>query len=662
MTGDGKQAYVVSAYLSPADLMAFTTYRHDQCVALWKVEDATITLIRYWEVERLSGRKHHEMPLYDVGRSPDELIDWLLGREGVSRDEVTDIWGTPGLRGTTQMPEFDCHGLPIHSLAHLFSGICLDSARLRDSAIVALAMDAGPDYTLETKVLGDNWYAGALVRQGEITLVPVESPGLLWEAAERHFGQESGTLMALAHASPLAINCDPGVLACERYWGGHPLMEKCYALVGALIERARDEISSGYSCPECEFTRDDLVASAVTKIIQAESIAIARRNLDMLLDQGGIRPEDAYLSLSGGFALNCPTNSCLLSMYGFRGLLAPPCANDSGQALGLGMLGFYARGDLRTRELVTRLPYVGESRLHASAAVTRWKHWIVDVQDFDEGVFVKDLQRQPVAWVDGAAEVGPRALGHRSILGDPTRSETKRILNRIKQRQWWRPVAPIVLEDQVGEWFVGGRPSPFMLETFPVAPERQPLVPAILHLDGTARIQTLSASDEPFLLRALVAFHAATGIPAICNTSLNDRGEPIVNDAGEALNFCVRKGIEIAYIGRRRFQLDVARAPAPDGPEPRPLAEFYAGQARRPPQVFGPAAEPELLFLLYFRPELHRFVGAPGGGARLRSIARLVREADPSFPGQVERFTSYWQDFLDGRIANGGWAAMEGPS
>jgi hypothetical protein len=628
--------------------MGLTTYRHDQSVALWKTEDDVITLTRYWEIERLSGLKHHEMPLYDAGRSPDELLDRLLAREGVSRDKVTEIWGTPGLRGATPLPEFDSHGLPIHSLSHLFSGLCLDTARLWDSTIVALAIDGGPDFALESDVLGDNWYAGALARQGEVTLIPVESPGMLWQAAERLFRQEPGTLMALAQASPVAIDCDLGALMSERYWGGSQLIGTCNELVSALIDRARYEIKSGYGYAECEFTHDDLVASAVMKIIQAASIAIVKRNVDMLLDQGGIRPDEAYLSLSGGYALNCPTNSRLLSAYGFRGLLTPPCPNDSGQALGLGMLGFYARGDLRTRDLVTRLPYAGESRLHVEDAVTRWKDWIIDVQDFDESVFVKDVQRQPVAWVDGTAEVGPRALGHRSIFGDPTRSETKQIMNRIKQRQWWRPVAPIVIQDQVGEWFVDGRPSPFMLETFLVAPEYQPLVPAILHLDGTARIQTVSAADEPFLARALSAFHTATGVPLLCNTSLNDRGEPIANDAGDALNFCVRKGIEIAYIGRRRFHLDVARVSAPDGPEQRPLAGLYADQDPRPPLVFGPdALEPEVLFLLSFWPALHRFVATPGGGKRLGSIARRACKADPTFQEQADRFHRLLARVLD---------------
>ncbi|GLL02136.1 hypothetical protein GCM10017581_038780 [Dactylosporangium matsuzakiense] len=639
--------------MSPPDLMAFTTHRHDQSVALWRVDDDIITLSRYWEIERLSGYKHHEMPLYGPGHTPDALLDRLLAREGVSRAQVTDVWGTPGLRGSTPLPKFEAHGLPVHSLGHLFSGLCLDTAILRGSTIVALAMDGGPDFTLEPEVLGDRWYAGALLCEGELELVPVESPGLLWQAAQRHFGQEPGTLMALAHASPITVDCDLDAVLSEQYWGGFPLMQRCFEIVGGLIERARDAIVSGYGHQGQHFTREDLIGSAVMKIVEAASIAIARRNVDMLLKRGGIRPADAYLALSGGFALNCPTNSRLIDAYGFRGLLAPPCVNDSGQALGLGLLGFFARGDLRTRDLSTSLPYAGENRLRVHAAGTRWNDWIVDVRDFDEDLFVQDLQRQPVAWVDGAAEVGPRALGHRSLLGDPTRMATKHFLNRVKQRQWWRPVAPIVLEDHVAEWFTDGRRSPYMLETFRLAPEHALRVPAILHLDGTARIQTLSEADEPFLTRLLTAYHRASGVPIICNTSLNDRGEPIVNDADDTLNFCVRKGIEVAYIGRRRFQLDVTRANAPAEPQQRPFADMYAGLDRRPPPLFGPGADPELLFLLYIWPSLHSFIGTPGGAARLRSIVRLVTARDPTFRARAEQFTSYWQDLIEGRIAHG---------
>ncbi|SDX39426.1 Predicted carbamoyl transferase, NodU family [Saccharopolyspora shandongensis] len=654
MTNGTMGGYVVSTYLSPPGLLAFSAHRHDQNVALWRVDDTRITLVRYWEVERLSGLKHHELPLYDRPEACGRLIDELIGREGLTRADLTEIWGTPGLEITTALPEFDCKGLPVHNLAHVFSGLFMDARAFRSAPIIALAMDGGPDFALEDDVAGDTWYAGAVAHEGNVELTPVESPGLLWHASQRLFGMEPGTLMALAGASPAFVDYDLDVLLGERYWGGHSLMDKCMGLVGDIIEAATAAIRSGIESAEHPFTRDDLIASAVMKIVQAASIAIAKRNVDMLLERSGVDPTEAFLSLSGGFALNCPTNSRLVSAYGFRGLLAPPCANDSGQALGIGLLGFFARGDLSDREVDVRLPYAGEDRLRTSAAKQRWDSRILGVQDFDEEVFVADIQRHPVAWVDGAAEIGPRALGHRSLLGDPRRMETKRVLNRVKQRQWWRPVAPIVLEDHVADWFVDGRPSPFMLETFLIAPEYQTLVPAIAHIDGSARIQTLSAADEPFLAGALQAFHRESGVPIICNTSLNDRGEPIVNEAGEAVNFCVRKGIAVAYIERRRYLLDVSQPDLlPDEPQQRPLAQLYADQEKHPAVLFGPDAAPEVLYLLYFWPSLRRLAGKPNGEAKLKAAAQLIAKKDGQFWTRVDGFASYWQSLLEGKITHG---------
>lgn len=648
-------AFIVSTYLSPPGPKAFTARRHDQNVALWTVTPTRITLVRYWELERLSGYKHHELPLYDPAAAPGSLIEELVAQEGLSAADIAEVWGTPGLDRGRVLPPFDRQGLPVHSLAHLFSGLCLDNAVFQRDTIVALAMDGGPDHTLEDEPLGERWYAGAVSRRGQVELIAVESPGLLWQAAQRHLVLEPGTLMALAQASRATIECDTRQLLDESYLGGFAQMGRCYRLVGALIESVRTAVGDRTEVTvEGELSPADQVASAVAKVIQAVSVRIARRNVDRLLAMADVDASDAYLSLSGGYALNCPTNSRLMSRYGFRGLLAPPCANDSGQALGIGLLGFHALGMLRDRQVVTGLPYAGESRTKLSVALGRWDRRVIDVQRFDEEDFVKDLQRQPVAWVDGAAEVGPRALGHRSLLGDPRQPATKRFLNTVKERQWWRPVAPIVLEHSVTDWFVEGRPSPFMLETFQVAPEFQPLVPAILHLDGSARIQSLSVRDEPFLYRVVAAFHAATGVPMVCNTSLNGRGEPIVDDADQAIRFCVSRGIEVAYIDRQRVLLDVGRpADEEELAVHRPLASRYRDQDPRPATLFGPDVEPRVLFLLYFWPQLHRYAGSAEGRRRLASIARTVIERDPGFDARALDYLEHWRGLLSGKIAHG---------
>ena len=168
--------------------------------------------------------------------------------------------------------------------------------------------------------------------------------------------------------------------------------------------------------------------------------------------------------------------------------------------------------------------------------------------------FSTDIEKEPVIWFEGRAKVGPRALGHRSILADPRKIISRDLLNKYKQREWWRPVAPIILESQCAEWFVESKYSPFMLNNFTVHPEKKEKIPAVLHIDNTARVQTIGPESE-LLYQAVEQFYARTGTPIVCNTSLNDKGEPIVNTIDEALNFALRKNIHVDYINGVRFQL-----------------------------------------------------------------------------------------------------------
>jgi hypothetical protein len=643
-----EETYVVSTYLSPPG-RAFTTCRHDQGVALWLVKSASIELVRYWELERLSGYKHHAMPLYGPESSVWDLIATLVAHEGVTMDQVSEIWGTPGLELTSPLPPFDCNGFPVHSIAHLFSGLCMDTEKFRNSTIIALAMDGGPDLTLEHDIIGDNWYAGAVSHKGKITLIPVESPCVLWAGASRIGGLEPGTLMALAHASTFSIQYDIAPVLAKRYLGGVPLKGVGIEIVDAMFNAAREQIANAAGSLISPLSDTELAWSAVAKLIQAVSIHIVRRNIEAMLEGVDDDPASIYLSISGGYALNCPTNSRLLDLYKFRGLLTPPCANDSGQALGIGLLGFFAQGQLDAKDVVTALPFAGDDHVNLSAARSRWARHIVSVQDFDEETWIDDISRQPVAWVDGAAEVGPRALGHRSLLGDPRSMATKDLLNTVKGRQWWRPVAPIVLEEFVSEWFVGGRPSPFMLETFLVAPEYQPLVPAIMHLDGSARIQTISQADDSFLASALSAFRSATGIPIICNTSLNGKGEPIANNADDAIAFCVRNGIEVAYIDRQRVSLDLSMSTEHVKAPPRPLASLYRDQGGLPADIYGPDADAELLYMLHVWPSLHKLTQSEDKMNHLRQIVRAVAKRNPEFRYYSAEWLEYFKALIEGR-------------
>jgi carbamoyltransferase len=140
-----------------------------------------------------------------------------------------------------------------------------------------------------------------------------------------------------------------------------------------------------------------------------------------------------------------------------------------------------------------------------------------------------------IGWFQGRMEFGPRALGARSILASPIESTMKERLNEIKDREDFRPVAPAVLEEKAAEWFEGARESPFMLFTFPVLQDKLERIPAVQHVDTSARIQTVNAQQNPLFHQLLQAFEARTGVPILINTSFNSRGEPIVRTPQNAL-------------------------------------------------------------------------------------------------------------------------------
>jgi predicted NodU family carbamoyl transferase len=154
-----------------------------------------------------------------------------------------------------------------------------------------------------------------------------------------------------------------------------------------------------------------------------------------------------------------------------------------------------------------------------------------------------------IGWFQGRMEFGPRALGARSILASPIHAEMQARLNDIKDREDFRPVAPVVLEEEAGAWFVGADVSPFMLFVFDVRPEKAGLIPAVRHSDGTARIQTVNRAQHPLYYDLIKAFQARTAVPVLVNTSFNTRGEPIVCTPRDAVESFWTSPLDALVIG-----------------------------------------------------------------------------------------------------------------
>jgi carbamoyltransferase len=155
-----------------------------------------------------------------------------------------------------------------------------------------------------------------------------------------------------------------------------------------------------------------------------------------------------------------------------------------------------------------------------------------------------------VAWFQGRSEYGPRALGHRSLLAHPGYAKNLERMNNVKGREQFRPVAPMVTLERAGDVFDGGPvPSPYMLFVHRVRSEWLDRIPAVVHIDKTARIQTVSADDEPLVHRMLTRFEQRTGLPVVVNTSLNTAGRPMVDDPRDALECFGSAPVDLLAIG-----------------------------------------------------------------------------------------------------------------
>ena len=366
---------------------------------------------------------------------------------------------------------------------------------------------------------------------------------------------EEGTLMALANASNVEL-LESHVDSIKNELLTSDVGEKMDILeiLSQDINKGDEYFLSHIKNYDDRFSIEENKISAVMKEVQKLSKNIMCRQIEKIISKYKIKPEETYLAISGGFGLNCPTNSYLMNKYHFKGFIGCPCINDSGQSLGIALYMFYRNMDRVNFKL--KHAFYGD-KFDFDSTYLREQGYIEEISELDMDQIVDDLIDGPIVWFDSRAEIGPRALGHRSLLGDSRKIEMKDRLNQVKQRQWWRPVAPIVLQEYVDEWFENAYASPFMLHTFQIREDKRDKVKAIAHDDGSSRIQTVSSEnkEEERMHSIISAFYKRTGVPIICNTSLNDKGEPIVNKPEEALHFALKKNIKVAYINGQRVLL-----------------------------------------------------------------------------------------------------------
>ena len=262
------------------------------------------------------------------------------------------------------------------------------------------------------------------------------------------------------------------------------------------------------------------------------------------------------LALAGGVALNCTANGKLLSSGTFDDIYVQPAAGDDGSALGAALYRAAAAGELRNERLP--VPFLGPGYTPAEVDAV--------LADYRDRVHVEQFATlaqtcaaaarligdgRVIAWYRGRMEFGPRALGHRSILADPGHPEMRdRINAMVKMREAFRPFAPAVSIEQVDRWFevAPNTALPFMITTVNVREEFRQQLPAITHVNGSARVQTVSARDNGAFHALLQAVGNVTGREMVLNTSFNVKGQPIVNTPREALDTFLGTGIEFLFL------------------------------------------------------------------------------------------------------------------
>jgi len=257
------------------------------------------------------------------------------------------------------------------------------------------------------------------------------------------------------------------------------------------------------------------------------------------------------LCLAGGVALNCSMNGRLLREGPFERIWVQPAAGDDGIAIGAAMqLHHRLTGAPRafTMEHAHYGPEFSNEAIEAALQLAKVPYRRAGSIEAAAAHLLAD--GNITGWFQGRMEFGPRALGSRSILADPTRPGMKDLINKfVKHREEFRPFAPTVLAERSTEYFEGCADSPFMLFVHPVRPEKRANLPAITHVDGTARVQTLAREANPRLYDTIAAFEQARGVPVLLNTSFNVMGEPIVHTPADALRCFYSTGMDALVIG-----------------------------------------------------------------------------------------------------------------
>jgi carbamoyltransferase len=302
--------------------------------------------------------------------------------------------------------------------------------------------------------------------------------------------------------------------------------------------------------PESEVTRREMdLAASIQAVLNEAVLAMAR--------SAAAETGSRNLCMAGGVALNCVANGDVLRSGLFENIWIQPAPGDAGGALGAALNAYYIHqksprfnGGRDTMNGAYLGPEFSVEEIQLRLAKAGAKYRLLSEPDLCDACAGALAEGKVLGWFQGRMEFGPRALGARSILADPRSPSMQATLNaKIKYRESFRPFAPSVPREDVSEWFEFDGDSPYMLFTASVRPEKQPRIPAVTHVDGSARVQTVREDTNPLYYRLLKAFYQCTGCAVLVNTSFNIRGEPIVCTPEDAFRCFMGTELDALAIG-----------------------------------------------------------------------------------------------------------------
>lgn len=318
-----------------------------------------------------------------------------------------------------------------------------------------------------------------------------------------------------------------------------------------------DALFSNLSDPP-QFLKSDFRDFAIfnSGVASEQSKRLARLVSDRIFDTfcrqiKSLVHERRPLLIAGGCGLNCEWNRAWLDSGLFSDVFVPPCPNDTGSAIGSAVdAQRHFTGDAKLEWTVySGQPFLDDVGYEAADGLGAFRRRTSHMEDIAAALHGGAI----LAIVSGHAEIGPRALGNRSIVAAPFHRSTLDRINAIKRREFFRPIAPVCLEEDLQAHFDLSRPSPFMLY---FSRARSPALQATTHVDGSARVQSVSASQNPGLHRLLTAFKARTGYGVLCNTSLNFHGAGFINRTSDLVSYAEQAGLDGFVIEGTLFQRD----------------------------------------------------------------------------------------------------------